>query len=462
MTNLTTESTVENLVIIGSGPAGYTAAIYAARANLKPFMFEGYQMGGLPGGQLMTTTEVENFPGFPKGIQGPQLMDLMKAQAERWGTEMVTEDVLSVDLSQWPFVIRSEEREVKANSLVIATGATAKRLNLPSEEQFWSRGISACAICDGATPIFRAADLAVIGGGDSAAEESVYLTKYGSRVHLLVRGEKLRASKAMQDRVFNNDKITVHLNTKVLDVFGEENHMKGIRIKNSQTGKEEELHVKGLFYAIGHRPNTSLFKDQIELDDIGYIVTKPGSVETNVEGVYAAGDVQDHEYRQAITAAGTGCMAAMLAERWLSVNGLAQEFHQIEEAKHQDEDMAEIHAKTEAELEAEFSLVATRHAGGYALRKLFHESDRLIMVKYVSPTCGPCHTLKPILNKVVDEFEGKMHLVEIDITADPEIAEQGQVSSTPTIQFFKNQELVEQMVGVKSKSVYRETIASHL
>jgi len=462
MTNSTSESTVENLVIIGSGPAGYTAAIYAARANLKPFMFEGYQMGGLPGGQLMTTTEVENFPGFPKGIQGPELMDLMKAQAERWGAELVTEDVTSVDLSQRPFVISSEERQIKAHSIVIATGATAKRLNLPTEEQFWSRGISACAICDGATPIFRAADLAVIGGGDSAAEESVYLTKYGSRVHLLVRGNKLRASKAMQDRVFNNDKITVHLNTEVLDVFGEENHMKGIHIKDSQTGKEAELHVKGLFYAIGHRPNTSLFKDQIELDDIGYIVTKPGSVETNVEGVFAAGDVQDHEYRQAITAAGTGCMAAMLAERWLSVNGLAQEFHQVEEAKQQDEDMAEIHAKTEAELEAEFSLEATRHAGGYALRKLFHASDRLIMVKYVSPTCGPCHTLKPILNKVVDEFEGKMHLVEIDITADPEIAEQGQVMGTPTIQFFKNKELIEQMVGVKPKSVYRETIASHL
>jgi len=464
MTNSTLESTVENIVIIGSGPAGYTAAIYAARANLKPFMFEGYQMGGLPGGQLMTTTEVENFPGFPKGIQGPQLMDLMKAQAERWGTEMVTEDVIAVDLSQRPFVIRSEEREVRAHSLVIATGATAKRLNLPAEEQFWSRGISACAICDGATPIFRAAELAVIGGGDSAAEESIYLTKYGSHVHMLVRSEQMRASKAMQDRVLNNPKITVHWNTEVLDVFGEENHMKGIHIRNSQTGKEEQLHVKGLFYAIGHKPNTSLFAGQLELDDVGYIVTKPGSVETSVEGVYAAGDVQDHEYRQAITAAGTGCMAAMLAERWLSANGLAQEFHQNEEAQefHQDIDTAEIHAKTEAELEEEFSLEATRHAGGFALRKLFHESDRLIMVKYVSPTCGPCHTLKPILNKVVDEFEGKMHLVEIDITVDPEIAEQAHVMSTPTIQFFKNKELLEQMVGVKPKSVYRETIARHL
>ncbi len=419
-------------------------------------------MGGLPGGQLMTTTEVENFPGFPEGIQGPQLMDLMKAQAVRWGAELVTEDVLSVNLNQRPFVIRSEERELKAHSIVIATGATAKRLNLPSEEQFWSRGISACAICDGATPIFRSAELAVIGGGDSAAEESVYLTKYGSHVHMLVRGENLRASKAMQDRVLSNDKITVHRNTEVLDVFGEANHMKGVHIKNTQTGEEDQLHVKGLFYAVGHRPNTSLFEDQLNLDDVGYVVTKPGSVETNVEGVYAAGDVQDHEYRQAITAAGTGCMAAMLAERWLSANGLAQEFHQTEEAKHQDIDTAEIHAKSEAELEAEFDLEATRHAGGYALRKLFHDSDRLIMVKYVSPTCGPCHTLKPILNKVADEFDGKMHLVEIDIEANPDIAEQGGVTGTPTIQFFKDKDLLEQMVGVKPKSTYRETIATYL
>ncbi|HEY9845212.1 MAG TPA: thioredoxin-disulfide reductase [Candidatus Caenarcaniphilales bacterium] len=462
MTNSISASPVENVVIIGSGPAGYTAAIYAARANLKPFMFEGYQMGGLPGGQLMTTTEVENFPGFPQGIRGPELMDLMKAQAVRWGTEMVTEDVTAVDLSQRPFVIRSEEREVKAHSLVIATGATAKRLGLPSEELFWSRGISACAICDGATPIFRAAELAVIGGGDSAAEESVYLTKYGSHVHLLVRGGKMRASKAMQDRVLNNDKITVHLNTDVLDIFGEENHMQGVHIKNNQTGEEAQLHVKGLFYAVGHSPNTALFKNQVELDELGYIVTKPGSVETNIEGVYAAGDVQDHEYRQAITAAGTGCMAAMLAERWLSVNGLVQEFHQTEEAKHPDIDTAEIHAKSEAEQEAEFQLEATRHTGGYALRKLFHEGDRLLMVKYISPHCGPCHTLKPILDRVVDEFDGKIHFVEIDIEADSEIAEQGGVTGTPTLQLFKDKQLLEQMVGVKPKSYYRQVIASNL
>ena len=453
-----TTPTVENLVIIGSGPAGYTAAIYAARANLKPVVFEGYQAGGLPGGQLMTTTEVENFPGFPQGITGPQLMDKMKAQAERWGAELYTEDVIEVDLSQRPFTVRSEDREIKTNSIVIATGATAKRIGLPSENQFWSRGISACAICDGATPIFHGAELAVVGGGDSAAEEAIYLTKYGDQVNLLVRGEKMRASKAMQDRVLSNPRINVHWNSEPVDVFGNDNHMEGVHIRNTKTGEVSELHVKGLFYAIGHKPNTSLFQGQIELDDVGYVVTKPGSVETSVEGVFAAGDVQDHEYRQAITAAGTGCMAAMLAERWLSVSGLIQEFHQKPEVPNNElEDQPDGTAES-----VEFDVNATRHYGGYALRKLFHESDRLLMVKYVSPGCGPCHTLKPILNKVVDEFDGKIHFVEIDIAQDKEIAENAGVTGTPTIQFFKDKELLVESKGIKPKSQYRQLIESYL
>lgn len=452
-------SRIENVVIIGSGPAGYTAAIYAARANLKPFMFEGFQAGGLPGGQLMTTTEVENFPGFPAGIQGPELMDLMKAQALRWGTEMVTEDVISVDFSQRPFTIRSEEQEVKAHTVIIATGATARRLNLPSEKEFWSRGISACAICDGATPIFRSAELAVIGGGDSAAEEAIYLTKYGSHVHLLVRGDKMRASKAMQDRVLANPKVTVHWHTIVEDVFGDALQMQGVRLKNIQTEAVTELAVKGLFYAIGHTPNTSLFAGQIALDEAGYIATQHG-VATNVEGVFAAGDVQDHEYRQAITAAGTGCMAALLAERYLSSQDLIQEFHQSEAEIHHTTPTSQ--AEPEAIQELAFDPSQTLQTGSFALRKLFHESDRLLMVKYVSPTCGPCHTLKPILNKVVSEFGEQMHLIEIDITADPDIAEQAGVMSTPTIQFFKQKEMLEQIVGVKPKSQYREKIAALL
>ncbi len=458
--NLTENSTIENVVIIGSGPAGYTAAIYAARANLKPFMFEGFQSGGLPGGQLMTTTEVENFPGFPEGITGPMLMTRMKEQAIRWGAELVMEDVMEVDFSQRPFLIKSESWELKAHSIIIATGATAKRLGLAGEHQFWSRGISACAICDGATPIFRSAELAVVGGGDSAAEEAVYLTKYGSHVHMLVRGEKMRASKAMQDRVLQNDKITVHWNTDILDVFGEEDHMKGVKLKDRSTGAESELHVKGLFYAIGHTPNTALFKGQLDLDEVGYIATQHGSVETNIEGVYAAGDVQDHEYRQAITAAGTGCMAAMLAERYLSVNDLVQEFHQTKEA--------ETHAaetptkKTEDEQSGEFDPAATRHAGGYALRKLYHESDRPILVFYSSPQCGPCHTLKPMFSKVIDEYDGKVYYINIDIEQDPDIAEAAGIVGTPTIQVFKHKEKVAELKGVKQKSQYREVIEANL
>jgi thioredoxin reductase (NADPH) len=446
---------VENLVVIGSGPAGYTAAIYAARANLKPLVFEGFQAGGLPGGQLMTTTEVENFPGFPQGITGPDLMDNMKAQAERWGAELITEDVVSVDLSQRPFVVRSADREVQAHSIVIATGATAKRLGLPSESLYWSKGISACAICDGATPIFKNAELAIIGAGDSALEEAIYLTKYGDRVHLLVRSDKMRASKAMQDRALNNPKITVHWHTEAIDVFGEQGQMTGIKLRNNQTGAESNLPVKGLFYAIGHNPNTSLFKGQLELDEVGYIVTKPNSVETEIEGVFAAGDVQDREFRQAITAAGTGCMAAMLAERWLSAKGLLQEFHQ--------QPGTEVTQKPEPTPQTtEFSVENTRHQGGYALRKLFHESDRLLLVKYASPNCGPCHTLKPILNKLVDELDGKIHFIEIDIEQDPDIAENAGITGTPTVQIFKDKGLLTEIKGVKQKSQYRELIETHL
>lgn len=455
-----TAQTVENLVIIGSGPAGYTAAIYAGRANLKPVVFEGYQAGGVPGGQLMTTTEVENFPGFPEGITGPQLMDRMKAQAARWGAELYTEDVTYVDLTKRPFTVRSEDREIKTHTIVIATGATAKRLGLPSEHVFWSHGISACAICDGATPIFKGVDLAVIGAGDTAAEECIYLTKYGSHVHMLVRRGQMRASKAMQDRVLSNPKITVHWNTEAVDILGEAGgKMDGVRIRNIETGAESDLLVKGLFYAIGHTPNTQLFQGQLELDEVGYIVTKHGSVETSVEGVYAVGDVQDHEFRQAITAAGSGCMGAMLAERWLSVNGLAQEFHQTESP---EPPAAAPETPKVRKTSENFDINDTRHEGGYALRKLFHDSDRLIVVKYSSPTCGPCHSLKPILSKVVDEFDGKIHYVEIDIEEDPEIAENAGVVGTPTIQYFKDKALVTELKGVKPKSQYRELIASNL
>ncbi|MGQ9837650.1 MAG: thioredoxin-disulfide reductase [Cyanobacteriota bacterium] len=472
---MTEQSRVENVVIIGSGPAGFTAAIYAGRANLKPVVFEGFQAGGIPGGQLMTTTEVENFPGFPQGITGPELMQAMKAQAVRWGAELYTEDVTFVDLSQRPFVVRSEERQVRTHSLIIATGATAKRLHLPGEATYWNRGMSACAICDGAMPMFRGVELVVIGGGDTACEEATYLTKFGSHVHMLVRSNRMRASKAMQDRVLNNPKITVHWHTEAVDVVGDDLRLTAVKVRNNQTGEISELPAGGLFYAIGHKPNTELFKGQLELDEIGYIVTQPGSVATSVEGVYAAGDVQDHEFRQAITAAGTGCMAAMLAERWLSEHGLAQEFHQefhpLPESHPEAGHAATLEAEStveeasfadKGENDSGFDINRMHHEGGYALRRLYHESDRLIMVKYTAPTCGPCYALKPILDKIISEFPDKLHVVDIDIEQDPEIAAAGGVTSTPTVQFFKNKELVAQLIGVKPKTQYREVILAKL
>ncbi|KAJ7549250.1 hypothetical protein O6H91_07G046200 [Diphasiastrum complanatum] len=446
---------VENLVIIGSGPAGYTAAIYAGRANLKPVVFEGYQLGGVPGGQLMTTTEVENFPGFPDGVTGPDLMDRMRKQAERWGAELQTEDVEYVDVQNKPFTVRSSEREVKCHSLIVATGATAKRLGLPREQEFWSRGISACAICDGASPIFKGQELAVVGGGDTATEETLYLTKYARHVHLLVRKDKLRASKAMQDRVCNNPNVTVHYNTEAVDVVSNNaGQMSGIILKNMITGEQRILDVKGLFYGIGHTPNSQFLEGQVKLDSAGYVVVRNGGAETSVEGVFAAGDLQDHEWRQAVTAAGSGCMAALSAERYLTQNNLLVEFHQPK----QEEVKKELSGQ---DIDMGFDVTATTHKGQYALRKLYHESPRLIAVLYTSPTCGPCRTLKPILNKVIDEFEKEIHFVEIDIEEDPEIAEAGGVMGTPFVQFFKNKEKLKEFSGVKMKRDYREFIVAN-
>jgi thioredoxin reductase (NADPH) len=314
---------IKNIVIIGSGPAGHSAAIYSARANLHPLMFEGFMAGGVAaGGQLTTTTEIENYAGFPGGISGPELMIRMRQQAIECGTEIVTETVSSVDLSVKPFTVKSDRTEVKANSIIIATGAIAKRMHVPLEDTYWQKGISAWAVCDGALPIFRNNPLAVIGGGDTACEEALHLAKFGSKIYLLHRRDELRASKAMQKRVFENDKIEILWDTILLDVTGNDTLLTGIKTQNVKTHKEHILEVSGLFYAIGHTPNTSFLDNQIELNDQGYIITKPGTSKTVIEGVFAAGDVQDHVYRQAITSAGTGCMAALDAENYLGENGL--------------------------------------------------------------------------------------------------------------------------------------------
>jgi len=310
---------MENLIIIGSGPAGHTAAIYAARARLNPLMFEGqFAAGVAAGGQLTTTTEVENYPGFLE-ISGPLLMEKMRAQSLHCGTRIATETVDKVDLSKRPFKVWAGGQEYQANTLIITTGATAKRMHLPGEENLWQKGISACAVCDGALPFFRNKVLAVVGGGDSAVEEATFLTKFASKVLMIVRRDVLRASKVMQERAKNNPKIEILFNTVPLEVLGEKS-VSGLKVKNVINNTETTLSIGGLFYAIGHLPNTTFLEGQLELDETGYIKTKPGSTKTSVEGVFAAGDVQDKIYRQAVTSAGTGCMAALDAEHFLSAN----------------------------------------------------------------------------------------------------------------------------------------------
>ena len=310
------------LIIIGSGPAGYTAAIYASRADLEPLMFEGF-FSGPAGGQLMTTTDVENYPGFPQGVSGPELMDAFRKQAERFGTKFLLEDVVDVDFSSKPFKVSSREKSFTADTVILSTGANAKRLDIPGtrDGEFWQKGVTACAVCDGAAPIFRDKPLFVIGGGDTAMEEAMFLTKFGSKVYIVHRRDELRASKIMQERALKNPKIEVMWDSVVVKVDGDK-VVNSVTIKNVKTDEETTHDAGGLFFAVGHEPNTKFLNGQIDLHDNGYVKVKPGTTKTNVSGVFASGDVQDHVYRQAVTAAGTGCMAALEAERWLGEEGI--------------------------------------------------------------------------------------------------------------------------------------------
>ena len=301
------------LIILGSGPAGLTAAIYAARANLKPVLVHGIQ----PGGQLTITTEVENYPGFPEGIQGPEVMELFKKQAERFESQFIEGEVVSCDLSKRPFQLQmGDSANLSCDALIIATGASAKWLGLDSEEKFMNRGVSACATCDGF--FFRNQDVAVVGGGDTALEEALYLSNLCRSVTVIHRRGELRASKIMQARALKNEKITFLWHTAVEEVLGDDSGMTGLRLRNLQSGSSKEQEFTGMFVAIGHQPNTGIFQEQLSLNEDGYIIVQAGSTFTSVEGVFASGDAQDFVYRQAVTAAGTGCMAAIDAERWLA------------------------------------------------------------------------------------------------------------------------------------------------
>lgn len=310
---------VRNVIIVGSGPAGLTAAIYTARANLAPLVIEGEpsSTSDQPGGQLMLTTEVENFPGFPEGIMGPELMMNFRSQAERFGAEFLTEKVTRVDFESRPFRVYVRDTEYQAHSIIVSTGARSLMLGLESEKKLLGHGLSTCATCDGF--FFRGQHIAVVGGGDSAVEEATFLTKFADKVTLIHRRDELRASKIMQDRAFANPKIEMLWNHTVTEIHGD-TKVEGIEVTNTVDGTVSTLPVTGVFVAIGHQPNTDLFKGVLDMEDTGYLVTKPGSTYTNIDGVFACGDVQDHTYRQAITAAGSGCMAAIDAERWLEAN----------------------------------------------------------------------------------------------------------------------------------------------
>lgn len=313
---------MEKLVIIGSGPAGLTAALYAARANIAPFLVEGAQSGGIAGGQLMTANHVENFPAFPNGLEGPELIRLMREHVSNFGLRAIDADVVEINMQSRPFVLTCSNRErIETHSVIVATGAAARRLPLESEQKFWGRGVSACAVCDGALPIFRNKPLAVIGGGDTAAESALHLSRFGTRVFLIHRRDRLKASKIMQQRILGNAKIELLWNRSIVEFRGDE-VLSSIHLKDETTGNMEDLDVSGAFEAIGQLPNAGFLKDQVRLEDSGHVWTQPGTSHTSVEGVFAAGDVTDRKYRQAITASGSGCMAAMDAERWLIENGL--------------------------------------------------------------------------------------------------------------------------------------------
>ena len=470
-----------DVIILGSGPGGYVTAIRSSQLGLKTAIIEKENLGGIclnwgciPTKALLKSAQVFEYINHAEDF-GITVKDV---NADFSNIIKRSRDVADGMSNGIAYLLKKNKVEVingygkikKGNKvsvtvdgkstdystkhIIIATGASANRLGVINEDKFWSKGISACAICDGATPQFRDEELAVIGGGDSACEEAAYLTKYGSKVHLIVRSEKLRASAAMVDRVKANPKIEIHWNTKVDKADGTE-WLERIETIHSQEGKGE-INIKGLFYAIGHTPNTKFLGNKIDLDNKGYIACKSGRPETSIEGIFAAGDVVDSEWRQGVTAAGTGCMAALATERWLAEKNLAKTI--VRETPEPEKKLNSSDFNEEEVNEDTFDSNSEWQKGSYALRKLYHESKKPILVIFSSPSCGPCHVLKPQLKRVIKELDGAVLGVEIDIDKDQDIAKQAGISGTPTVQLFKEKLLKKQWQGVKQRSEFKEAI----
>ena len=438
---------VRDVIIIGSGPAGYTAAIYAARARLAPLVFEGSVTAG---GALMQTTEVENFPGFPDGILGPDLMDSMRKQAERFGAELVADDVIEVNLKATPKVVKTHSETYQAHSVIVATGSRYRELDAEGEKRLSGHGVSWCATCDGF--FFRELDIAVIGGGDSAMEEATFLTRFAKSVTVVHRRDQLRASKIMQDRAFANPKITFRWDSEVAEVLGE-GKVTGLRLRNTRTGAEDVVPVNGVFVAIGHDPRSELFAGQLAMDSEGYLIVDHPSTSTGVDGVFACGDVVDHTYRQAVTAAGTGCAAAIDAERWLA----DQADHGVltlppapsAQTQPDTAEGAPTVGATKVVTDANFDTEVVKNA-------------KPVIVNYWAEWCGPCRQVAPVLEEIAKEHGDKVDVVKLNIEENPQTAQKYGIMLIPTLNVFSGGEVVKQVVGAKSKSALLKELADFI
>eukprot|EP01133_Synstelium_polycarpum_P020592 gene20592-24730_t len=437
-TQLENTPAVHDVIIVGSGPAGYTAGVYTARAELQPLLFEGTQFGGA----LMTTTEVENFPGFREGIMGPDLMEQMREQALRFDTDIRTEDVEEIDLSGPIKTVVANGETYAAHAIILAMGAAARYLGIPGEERLLGRGVSACATCDGF--FFRDQDIVVVGGGDSAMEEATFLTRFARSVTLVHRREEFRASRIMLERAKANEKIRFLTNAEPVEVLGE-NSVTGLVVRDTVTGETSTLEITGMFVAIGHDPRSELVKGQVDLDDAGYVRVAPGSTATSVDGVFAAGDLVDHTYRQAITAAGTGCSAAIDAERWLA-------------------DRGDITANTldAAGHTVDVVVSNTVTITDDSFKQDVLGSDKPVLVDFWATWCGPCKMVAPVLEEIAGENSEKLTVAKLDIDANPAAARDFQVMSIPTMILFKDGKPIKTIVGAKGKAALLKDLADVL